>query len=225
MSSLRRIACGIAVGGTLALMAASSAGAQNWNTCPSLGPNSSNTAGCAVLVTVGPGGTLSILLNPNNSQPYDGSDDALVGVVNNSGASLSSLRLSAVGSGLFGFESDGICDGTYTLTCDTAHGFNFPTGYMTTGYEGPNTFFSNISTDTDSGTVNFMTALTNGGSTYFSLENTPQTLAADSLGGTGSVGAVGPGNPGGSTVPEPSSFALLGTGLVALVPAIRRRRR
>src|SRR5579875_2215942 len=84
MSSLRRIACGMAAGGTLALMALSSAGAQNWNTCPSLGPNSSNTAGCAVLITVGPGGTLNILLNPTNSQPYDGSDDALVGVVNNS---------------------------------------------------------------------------------------------------------------------------------------------
>jgi hypothetical protein len=41
------------------------------------------------------------------------------------------------------------------------------------GYEGPTSWFSNVSPDTSSGQVNFSPAIPPGGSTYFSLEEPP----------------------------------------------------
>jgi hypothetical protein len=53
-----------------------------------------------------------------------------------------------------------------------------PVGNTQNGYEGPTTWFSNVSADTSSGQVNFSPALAPGSSTYFGLEGAPtlQTL-------------------------------------------------
>ncbi|MGN6867323.1 MAG: hypothetical protein ACTHMY_02850 [Solirubrobacteraceae bacterium] len=51
------------------------------------------------------------------------------------------------------------------------------TGTTRNGYEGPGTFYTNVSTDTSSGTVNFSPAVPPGGSTYFSLEEPPSANA------------------------------------------------
>ena len=49
--------------------------------CPAVGVNT----GCQFLITVGSGGTTTIAMDPNvpNNTPYDGSDDTLVGVLDN----------------------------------------------------------------------------------------------------------------------------------------------
>ncbi|MGI8801347.1 MAG: IPT/TIG domain-containing protein [Solirubrobacteraceae bacterium] len=103
--------------------------------------------------------------DPNPSVgPYDGSDDTLVGILNQSSAPVGSLPLSSTTLPIFGFESDGICSG-----------FNpGPTGcpFGPTGYEGPGTSFGAISTDMMSGTVSFSPPIPPGGSAYFSLEDT-----------------------------------------------------
>jgi hypothetical protein len=50
-------------------------------------------------------------------------------------------------------------------------------GTTRNGYEGPGTFYTNISSDTSSGTVNFSPAIPPGGTTYFSLEEPPSANA------------------------------------------------
>jgi hypothetical protein len=53
----------------------------------------------------------------------------------------------------------------------------WPNGDRQNGYEGPTSWFSGISADTSSGTVNFSPPIPPGGSTYVSLEQ-PPSLAA-----------------------------------------------
>lgn len=62
--------------------------------------------GCQFLVTVTNGGE-TIGEDPTQG-PYEGSDDALVGVQNNSSSPITSIHLSAEDE-LFGFDGDGIC--------------------------------------------------------------------------------------------------------------------
>jgi RHS repeat-associated protein len=111
-----------------------------------------------VLVQVADGAT-NIYSDPSQG-PYDGSDDTLIGVVNDSSKSVGSLQLSS-NTNLFGFDSDGLC--TFSLVQPGC-----PFG--ATGYEGPNTSFSNISPDASGGVVNFTTPLAPGATAYFSLE-------------------------------------------------------
>src|SRR5882724_4107449 len=62
---------------------------------------------CNVVITFAADGSVSTAIsNPN---PYDGSEDTLVGVVNNSSSVITSVSLSSVSLGLFGFDGDGIC--------------------------------------------------------------------------------------------------------------------
>jgi N-acetylmuramoyl-L-alanine amidase len=83
----------------------------------------------------------------------------LVGVVNNSGATV--FGISLTGDDIFGFDFDGAA--TYTGT-----------SFGPTGYEGPGTSFSPI--DASSGTVNFDNGLPNQGFIWFSLEGAPSQV-------------------------------------------------
>ncbi|MEQ1948745.1 MAG: hypothetical protein ABL995_16265 [Bryobacteraceae bacterium] len=164
-----------------------------FNECPAIGDNTA----CAVLIIINPGGSLTVKVDGTQG-PFDGSDDTLVGVLNNSGATVNSITLSGVGTNdipIFGFENDGICDYMFSGNgyCSTAP----------TGYEGPTTTFSNISQDEKTGQVNFTGGLANGAATYFSLEDdiTAQTPIVP---------------PAPSGVPVPNSVLLVAVGLGAV---------
>ena len=73
-----------------------------------------------------------------------------------------------------------------------------PTGNTQNGYEGPTTWFSNVSADTSRGQVNFSPALQPGQSTYFSLEE-PPTSTTIGVGSSPTGGAVSPPKVGTST--------------------------
>ncbi len=160
--------------------------------------------GCQFLVVATNSGA-TIQVDTNQTAYDDGGDDALIGVQNNGSAPISSIPLSA-DPGLFGFESDGLCDPgsapipagcavvSGTGGCGTGAVCAFPkpagqpAGYTEpgalspstqNGYEGPTSYFTNLSSDTHSGVVHFSPAIPPGGSSYFSLEEPPiGTLAA-----------------------------------------------
>jgi PEP-CTERM motif len=163
--------------------------------CPAVG---AATAGCDIVITVTNSGT-TITAGPSfgiAGGTYDGSDDTLIGIVNNSSIPFSSISLSS-STDIFGFEGDGI--DTFGVTGNSSDD---------TGYGGPESFFTGINSAAMSGTVNFVTALAaNGGNTYFSLEEalTPSEIVV-----------------GGAT-PEPSTLLLFGTGALGLAGALRRR--
>ena len=104
-------------------------------------------------------GETNVYSDPSQG-PYDGADDTLTGVVNNSSQPVGSLQLSS-NTALFGFDGDGLCTAS-------PHPSGCPFG--PTGYEGPNTSFSGISADGSGGVVNFVTPLAPGETAYFSLE-------------------------------------------------------
>src|SRR5439155_25454566 len=98
---------------------------------------------CAVLIVFNADGSVSAF-NDLSQGPFDGIEDTLVGVQNDSSATVTSLSLT--GPNIFGFDFDGLCAG-YTPG---------PSGcpFGTTGYEGPDTSFT--ITDANNGTVNFL---------------------------------------------------------------------
>ena len=169
-------------------------------------------AGCNLVISVGSGGALTI--TTPNGNPYDGSDDSYVGIINKSNQAVSSITLTDPGVDVFGFDGDGIGVSPYnapTNPQDTSNGL----------YGGPDAYFSNILVDSSGnhyqGTVDFVTPLAaNGGTTYFSLEESPSVINAG--GPTGSTGPTG-----NAVTPEPGTLALLGTGALGLAGTLRRR--
>ncbi len=155
-----------------------------FNECPSIG----NDSGCAYLIILNAASPAQVVANPSVG-PYNSHNDSLVGIVNNSGATVNSVALAST-KDIFAFDGDGICatDGhgnllySWSGTGQTGQGASdcpfLPAMATTAGYDGfdyagPNTSFSNFSSADDyhSGNVNFPAGLADGSSTYFSLEN------------------------------------------------------
>ncbi len=160
--------------------------------CPAVGLDT----GCQVLITIGSGGKLSFAVDGSQSA-YDGVEDVLVGVWNNSGTTQASISLT--GSGIFGFDGDGACSSGY-LNCS---GTSAPTGYE--GYDNLGNFNSFNVTDTNTGSVVFGGGgLAAGGTAFFSLEGNPNAI-------------------NGVSTPEPASLLLMGSGLMGLL--LKRRKK
>jgi hypothetical protein len=121
--------------------------------CPAAGRDT----GCGTIITIRDNG---VSVASTGQGPYDGGDDTLVGVVNNSSRPVFALGLQSA-LPIFGFDGDGI--DTYGIPGN---------GSDTTGYGGPNAYFTNIDPSRTSGVVNFIVPIAAlGGTGYFSLEN------------------------------------------------------
>ena len=171
---------------------------------PTLGPGAgsvgSDTAGlCGALITVfqvsdgtATAFTVSSPGNGNNNNPYDGTEDTLLGIQNNSGAPLFSIHLSSSDTtfgGIFNFDGDGPCPQFNTTDCFNGN----PPSLGFSGYEGPHNTFTvdppsscgENCTFLASGTVNFFNFVSNvnigipaGGSTWFALEGTATSFGS-----------------------------------------------
>lgn len=126
-------------------------------TAGSVCPPVNDDTTCGTIITITDTG---ISVTSTGQGPYDGSDDTLVGVINNSSKTISSIGINS-GSDIFNFDGDGIV--TYGIAGNAKD---------SSGYGGPNAYFTNINAAQTAGAVIFITPIAaNGGTSYFSLED------------------------------------------------------
>ncbi len=171
-----------------------------------------NDTGCNVLITFNANGSI-VSTYPNAAPSYDsGGDDNLIGILNLTGAAISTITLTSMTDDIFAFDGDGICGASIsgpTPGYTFVGGGNPCTNIIDTSYGtygGPWVTYSNISSSYTSGNVNFANGgiAANGGTSFFSLEGPVDVNLM--IGGS----------------PEPATITLLGAGCLAL--AFFRRR-
>ena len=167
-------------------------------------PDNSGT-GCNTVITISATNAVSVAVT--DPTPYDGSEDTLVGVKNNSSSTITQLTLS--GSDIFGFDGDGIC--AFGFAGNSYCSSSAMGGTDPQDYQGPTSTFT--ITNNNNGAVNFAPGIAPGGITYFSLEEPPSASLSGTVTGTG----------GGST-PEPATVALMLGGLSFVAFRVRRKR-
>lgn len=124
--------------------------------CPTVG----GSASCQILLVVNADNTVSVY-GDTAVGTYDGADDTLVGIRNESSSAVHAVTVSGPGSALAGFDGDGLCAYVSDARCP----------YGSTGYEGPGVTFVTDPASTDRVEVNLgQTGLAPQASTYFSLE-------------------------------------------------------
>jgi fused signal recognition particle receptor len=150
--------------------------------CPAVGASPS----CGVLVVLNADGSTSLNVDPGSATPFDGSDGITVGVLNNSGRTISSVSLTS-NLGLFGFDGGGMCSGTFPPPTPTGCPFDSNVSDTGSDFAGPGITFSGISgTPATSGVVAFAAScsgglsctptpggLTSGNTAFLSLESAP----------------------------------------------------
>lgn len=170
--------------------------------CPPAGA----AADCNLLITFSPTGSISLTYPDPN--PYDGSDDILIGVVNNTPTTINSLIFmgSGNGGGAFMFDGDGAC--LYGPTCSHPPLGTYVSIYGDNGYydQGSGVWFTNVNAAEDTGTVHFYGGIAPGGTAWWSLE---------SAAGTGPIQINGP---------EPATMTLLGGSMLVLFRRFRNRK-
>ncbi|HYM32705.1 MAG TPA: hypothetical protein VEU47_15485, partial [Candidatus Cybelea sp.] len=176
----------LAAGASIAVSSYAGLGASpaHATLCPSNGTMFNENGTCDIVITFKAGG--GVTTNVTGKGPYDGSDDQLVGVVNNSGATITGFHLT--GTNIGGFDGDGICASRFTLTCNNAAD--------STGYGGPKATFSNNTGNALD--VTFAGGIADGTTQFFSLE-APASINL----------RVG-------NIPEPATIAILGASLLGL---------
>ena len=172
--------------------------------CPAVGDAAD---GCDLVITFLANGGITTTEGASYSLgggTYDGSDDTLIGVVNDTSSVITSFALASASQKIFGFDGDGI-DG-YNGDSVTATGNNLDP----TGYGGPDAYYTNISSNDESGTVNFANGgIAAGNTDYFSLESAVSLNLAPTV----------------TQTPEPATMAILGVGMLGAGMARRFRRR
>jgi hypothetical protein len=128
--------------------------------CPPVGQDNN----CATIITITDTGAS---ISTTGQGPFDGIEDTLIGVVNNSSQPVRALGLKSA-LPIFAFDGDGLV------------AFGVPGNALDgSGYGGPNAYFTNIDPSLTAGTVNFIVPVpANAGITFFSLEEDISSVTA-----------------------------------------------
>lgn len=180
---------------------ASAAALVHSNACPAL-TGGRNVTNCTVLITINPSSTVTT--DPAGQPDYDGSDDAYVGIFNNTSATINHIFITGPAvpqhGGIFGGQDgDGICSLTFSGVDCTGVNRSAATNYAPNGVT-----FTVVTSN--SGYVDFAGGILPGWLGYFSLE---EPIAINDI-------HVGP-------IPEPVTLSLFGAGVIGAA-ALRRRK-
>ncbi len=108
--SISAVTVAVVVNLLVALSAFGAAPVPPFNQCPAIGADSA----CGILIYIDYDGSLRVKTDPSQG-PFDGFDDTLIGVQNNSNHTILSIPLKSPSPNpIFAFDGDGICAVDYS---------------------------------------------------------------------------------------------------------------